>query len=141
MRYEYPVELTHEDDGRVSARFDGLPGATWGATEAEALARAANALMTALSMYVDDGEPVPAPAPSRGRPVVSLATLEAAKIALHNAMLAASVSNVELGRRLGLDEKAVRRLRDPMHRSHIGQVETALHGLGQRLRVEVLAES
>jgi antitoxin HicB len=52
-------------------------------------------------------------------------------------MLAARLSNVELGRRLGLDEKQVRRLRDPLHRSHIDKVEAALRILGKRLEVEV----
>ncbi len=63
--------------------------------------------------------------------------LEAAKAALHNAMLAASVSNAELARRLGADEKSVRRLRDPPHRSHIGHVEAALRALGQRLFIDL----
>jgi antitoxin HicB len=138
MRYEYPVDLIHEDDGRVSVVFDGLPGSTWGKDEAEALEKAADALITALSMYIDDGEAVPAPQAAQGRPVVVLAALDAAKIALHNTMIAAKVSNVELGRRLGMDEKAIRRLRDPLHKSHIGQVEAALRALGQRLSVEVL---
>ena len=63
--------------------------------------------------------------------------LVAAKLALHDAMLAAGMSNVVLGRRLGLEEKAVRRLRDPLHRSHIGAVEAALRMLGRRLVVDV----
>ena len=53
-------------------------------------------------------------------------------------MLAASLSNSALARRLGMDEKAVRRLRDPLHRSHIGQIEAALRILGKRLEVRVL---
>jgi antitoxin HicB len=52
-------------------------------------------------------------------------------------MLTAGITNVELGRRLGVDEKMVRRLRDPLHRSHIGQVEAALRSLGKRLEVTV----
>jgi hypothetical protein len=52
-------------------------------------------------------------------------------------MQAAGISNVELGRRLDLDEKAVRRLRDPLHRSHIGQLEAAMKTLGKRLEVSV----
>jgi antitoxin HicB len=52
-------------------------------------------------------------------------------------MLVAGMSNVVLGRRLGLEEKAVRRLRDPLHRSHIGAVEAALRLLGKRLEVTV----
>jgi antitoxin HicB len=64
--------------------------------------------------------------------------LAAAKLALHDAMLEQGISNVELAGRLGLDEKAVRRLRDPLHRSHIDAVEAALRALGRRLVVEVL---
>ncbi len=138
MRYEYPVRLAREDDGSVTLTFDGLPGVTWGATEAEALGQAADALVTVLSAYVEDGEPVPTPKPARGRPVVAVGTLEAAKLALHDAMLASGISNVQLAQRLGTDEKAVRRLRDPLHRSHIGAVETALAMLGRRLAVDVL---
>ena len=36
-------------------------------------------------------------------------------------------------------EGAVRRLIDLDHRSHIGQIETALHALGQRLTVATQA--
>jgi antitoxin HicB len=49
------------------------------------------------------------------------------------------VSNVELARRLGTDEKAVRRLRDPLHGSRIEAVEAALRALGKRLEVSVRA--
>jgi antitoxin HicB len=52
-------------------------------------------------------------------------------------MLDAGVSNVVLARRLGLEEKAVRRLRDPLHRSHIDAVERALRLLGKRLEVSI----
>lgn len=52
-------------------------------------------------------------------------------------MLAGGVSNVALAHRLGLDEKAVRRLRAPLHRSHIDIIERALRELGHRLVVEV----
>jgi antitoxin HicB len=69
--------------------------------------------------------------------VVSVPALAAAKLALHQAMLDACVSNVELGRRLGIDEKAVRRLRDPLHRSKVETIEAALRALGQRLEVVV----
>jgi hypothetical protein len=52
-------------------------------------------------------------------------------------MLAVAVSNVELAHRLGLDEKAVRRLRDPLRRSDIGTLETSLRSLGKRVEVMV----
>ena len=70
--------------------------------------------------------------------MVATDALVAAKLALHGAMLEQGVSNAELAGRVGLDGKAVRRLRDPLHRSHIGAVEAALRALGRRLVVEVL---
>ena len=139
MRYAYPANLEWEPDrSAVTVTFDDLPGATFGATESEALARAEEFLETALSFFTDDGSPTPTPTPANGRPLVFPRPLVAAKLALHDAMLAANLSNVELGRRLDLDEKAVRRLRDPLHRSHIGQVEAALRQLGKRLEVRVV---
>jgi antitoxin HicB len=139
MRYAYPATLEHETDGRITVIFADLPGATWGDTEAEALTRAEDLLVSALSIYVEENRPLPRPSPARGRPLIPVAALDAAKLALHDAMLAAKMSNMELGRRLALDEKQVRRLRDPLHQSHIGKVEAALRILGKRLEVEVKA--
>jgi antitoxin HicB len=69
--------------------------------------------------------------------VAVVPVLEAAKLAPHETMLAPGISNVEMGRRPARDEKAVHRLRDPLHRSHIGQVEAALRNLGKRVEVTV----
>ncbi len=52
-------------------------------------------------------------------------------------MFAAGVSNVALVRRLGTDEKTVRRLRDPLHQSRINQVDAALRMLGKRLGIMI----
>lgn len=100
--------------------------------------KAEDALVTALSFYTDEGRPLPTPSAARGRPVAMVPSLVAAKLALHGAMLSAGISNVELGRQLGLDEKSIRRLRDPLHRSHIDQIEAALRLLGKRLEVRML---
>src|ERR1039458_570839 len=117
MCYTYPATVQQEADG-VTATFPDVPEAiTCGATPAEALERAADALISALATYVEDDRATPPPSPPRGRPIISVTVLEATKLALHDAMLAAGVSNVELAHRLGLDERAVRRLRDPLRRS------------------------
>jgi antitoxin HicB len=139
MRYAYPADLAEEADG-VTVTCPDVPEMVtggWGDVAAN-LDAAADALATALSGYVDEGRPIPAPSPAKGRPLVVVGPLVAAKLALHEAMLERGVGNVELASRLGLDEKAVRRLRDPLHRSHIGAVEAALRALGRRLVVEVL---
>ncbi len=137
MRYAYPVEITEAPDG-VTVTFPDVPEAiTAGATRGEALERAADALVSALSFHVEDGQPLPRPSAVKGRPLVSVTALEAAKLALHEAMAEARMSNVEMARRLGKDERAIRRLRDPLHRSHIGEVEVALRVLGKRVEVSV----
>ena len=61
-----------------------------------------------------------------------------AKLALSAAMTDQGLSNVEMGKRLGVDEKAIRRLRDPMHCSRIEQVDAALRQLGKRLVIEIV---
>ena len=54
---------------------------------------------------------------------------------LYRATRAEGVGNTALAGRLGLSEGAVRRLLDLDHRSHIGQIETALEALGRNLTV------
>jgi antitoxin HicB len=121
--YAYPYELSEQPEGGFTVTFPDVPEAiTQAETEADAARLAEDALVTALSFYADDAEPVPHPSPALGRRLAYLPLLVAAKLALHDAMLAAEISNVALARRLGVDEKIVRRLRDPLHKSRIDEV-------------------
>jgi antitoxin HicB len=139
MRYVYPVEIAWEEDGSAATlTFPDVVGAhTFGVDEGEALANAQDCLVAALGGYIELRRPIPAPSPARGRPTVAVPPLVAAKLALFRAMEDQAVSNVELARRLGTHESAIRRLLDLDHRSHIGQIETALAQLGMRLEVVV----
>ena len=140
QRLVWPVDLQRQEDGSVLVSFPDIPEAlTEGATEVEALAEAQDCVIAALGGYVEGRHPIPAPSPVRGRATVALPVLVAAKIALYGAMHGQGVSNTALAARLGLSEGAVRRLIDLDHRSHIGQVETALYALGQRLTVATRA--
>jgi antitoxin HicB len=139
MRYSYPTEIDEAPDG-ITVTFPDVPEAiTVAATRDAAMALAQDALVTALSFYADENRPMPAPTPARGRVMVAVPVLEAAKLALHDAMLAGGISNLEMARRLGRDEKAIRRLRDPLHASKIDQVEAALRLLGKRIELSVTA--
>src|SRR5580692_8260530 len=139
MRYAYPYTMEPQPEGGFTVTFPDVPEAiTEGDTAGEARARAEDALVTALSFYTDDAKPLPTPSAARGRPIAMVPPLVAAKLALHDAMLAAGISNVELSRRAGQEEKAVRRLRASLHRSHIGQIKVAPRLLGRRLEVRVL---
>ena len=140
MRYAYPYELAAQPEGGFTVTFPDLPEAvTQGEDEDEAAAMAEDALVTALSFYTDNAARLPRPSAARGRPVAYVPPLVAAKLALHDAMLAAGVSNVALARRLGTDEKTVRRLRDPLHQSRINQIDAALRALGKRMGIVIEA--
>lgn len=67
---------------------------------------------------------------------MSVPLLVAAKLALNRAMAEDGVSNMELGRRLGVSEGAVRRLVNPDHGSRIEKVEAALGVLGRKAILE-----
>ena len=138
MRYAYPYDMEPQPDGGWTVTFPDVPEAiTQGNTPDEVATMAEDALVTALSFYTDDSRPLPRPSAARGRPIAWVPPLVAAKLALHDAMLAAGTTNAALGKRLRLDEKSVRRLRDPLHRSHINSVERALRALGRRLEIAV----
>jgi antitoxin HicB len=138
MRFAYPVRI-ERDDNRFFATFPGIIGAhTAGKTKTEALVHAADALIVALAAYIRQNECLPVTrAPRRGERLVTVPPLAAAKLALYVAIREAGLSNVALGKRLGISEGAVRRLLDLSHRSHIGQIEGALTAVGKRLIVDV----
>ncbi len=136
--FAYPVTLSHEEDSVVVSFHDIPEALTEGADEAEALFEAADRLIAALGGCIELGRDIPAPSrPARGQRVVAVPPLVAAKLAVYQAMRGAGLTRVALGKRIGVSEGAVRRLLDLDHRSHIGQVETALAALGKRLVVEV----
>ena len=72
---------------------------------------------------------------------MALPPLLAAKAALWAAMAEAGTSNSALALRLGMSEGMVRRLLNFRHRSHSGQLETALAALGKRLVVDVVEDA
>ena len=136
-RFEPASQWDADDVGFVVTCRDLPEVATQGDDMDEAVAMAADAIATALSARVGPGA-WPRPSAARaGEVVVALPPLLAAKAALWAAMEEAEVSNSELARRLGATEGVVRRLLNFRHRSHIGQLETALAALGKRLVVDV----
>ncbi|MCM8913313.1 type II toxin-antitoxin system HicB family antitoxin [Pseudomonas inefficax] len=140
MVFEYPV-VVHREDGSVWVSCPDVPEmACAGDTSEEALFDAVDALESALSFYVDQKKAIPLPAtPTEGQPVVRLPALTAAKAALWNTMVAQKISKTEMARRLGVNRPQVDRLVDLLHRSKIEQVEHALHVLGQRIELSVVA--
>ncbi|HIJ85660.1 MAG: hypothetical protein HW380_1443 [Magnetococcales bacterium] len=134
----FPYTL-HEDSGSFFISFPDVPGALTGDDSEEATkAGALDCLTTALEALMDLKRPIPPPGqPIKDQWVVTLPPLIAAKVVLYEEMRARAVTRVEMARRLGVTENAVRRLLDLRHQSHIGQIETALAILGKRLVVTI----
>jgi antitoxin HicB len=138
MRYAYPFTLIADEDGRLVVAFPDVKGAsTDGADEAEAIANASDCLIAALIGHITSRAPIPRPSPARGRSIVALPPLVAAKLALYSAMLEQHVTTADLARRMGGSETDVRRLLDLDQRSELGQIEAALAALGKRLEITV----
>jgi antitoxin HicB len=136
---QYPVQLAVGESGAVSVSFPDVPEAhAFGEDESEALARAVDALETALSMYVDARQAIPAPSRlKRRQKAVALPLLTEAKLALYEAMRTARVGKAELARRLNWHLPQVDRLLDLMHASRLDQIEDAFRALGLRLSISI----
>ncbi len=139
MNLCYPVTVRRYDSGTVGLFFPDVPeAATAGKTLAEASDRAPDALLVALSAYVDDGRAIPVPSRAkRGQPVICLPPLAALKLAIHDAMTQQRVTQAALAERLSIDGRQVRRILDLDHESKFSQIEAALAALGLRASVSV----
>lgn len=139
--FHYPATVKVDRAGFHLVTFPDVPEAgTDAETREEALRAASDAVIAALGGYVAARRPIPRPSRARpGQVLIALPALVAAKLALHEAMREAGIGKVELGRRLGVSEGAVRRLLDVDHRSHISQVEAGVQVLGHRLVMAVQA--
>ncbi len=141
-KFIYSAQITHDqDEGGYLVRFREFPEAiTQGETLKEALVNASDCLEETVANRISMGLDIPPAARHRsGLYEIVLPAQMAAKAALHLAMRNASISKVILARKLGCDEKEVRRLLDPHHVSKLPRIELALAALGGQLVVGLRA--
>ncbi len=123
-----------EKPGGFTVTFDDVPEAiTEGDDMAEARAMAADALGVALLTYLELGRPLP-DALTEGETITPEPEI-AAKIAVIETFKASGLSGRELARRLGKNEKEVRRVLDPNHATKLPVLSSALSAMGKRLVV------
>lgn len=61
MTHRYTIVLIQEPDGQISVRVPSMPGIfTWGATEADAIDHAREAIALHLEGFRERGQPFPA---------------------------------------------------------------------------------
>jgi antitoxin HicB len=126
--------------GNVVVTFPDIPEAvTQGRGQAAARAMAEEALGLALLSYLERGKALPKPrAKARGLIEIAVAPDVAAKLAVLESFAAAGITKTELARRIGKDEKEVRRILDPKHPTKLPALTAALRALGKRLVVGVI---
>ncbi len=136
--FTYPARLKSGRDG-VTVQFPDLPEAiTSGKTHPDALEQAADCLEEAIAGRIADGLEIPEPSAAKAKqPLISLAAPMAAKAALYLAIKETGMSNAKLARRLGYDEREIRRMLDPRQATRLARIQRVLQMLGKRLLISM----
>lgn len=138
-RFEFPVLLTTAGEGGFVVTCRDLPQLiTQGEDQADALPQAVDAIDEVFATYMIEGIDFPEPSRLRRREQLVAPPAETlAKAALYVAMREAGISKTQLAKRLGVDEKEVRRLLDPRYGSKLPRIAQAISALGRRLVVSL----
>ncbi len=136
-QFIYPATIERDEEGFYLVKFPDFPfAATDGRTLQEALKEAKDCLQEAIAVCIDDALPIPSPSRQEvGQYSIPLPALMAAKATLHNAVkeMGSKINKSELARRLGIDEREVRRMLDPRNNTKIPRIEQVLESLGWQL--------
>lgn len=141
MMLAYPIELTPDDNDTVMVTFPDLPEAvSFGDDEADAVARAVDALETMLASYIIDRKDIPVPSKARGKGrTVAPSLLGQLKVAVYQAMRARGWRKADLAKAMGLNPRQIDRLLDLRHGSTVAQLEQALIVCGRQVTVATRA--
>jgi len=135
----YSVKLSKDTNDTILVDVPAIPEAhTFGEDREEALARAVDAIETALMIYIEGRRDIPPSGAKTARgPFVCLPALTEAKVSLYQSMRTAGIGKAELARRLNCHLPQVDRLLDLRHASRLDQLEAAFRAIGKRLSVEI----
>ena len=138
--FAYPAKIERGGKpGILVVTFRDVPEAiTQGKGDKDAVWQAADCLEEVIAGRIARGGEIPkASGAARGERPIPVPAPMAAKAALYLAMHEAGMTNVQLARKLGCDEKEVRRMLDPRHPTKLPRIKEALDRLGKRLVVGV----
>ena len=135
----YAVTLAPDDIRTILVTVADIPdAATFGEDRDDALARAVEAIATAIMGAMAAREDAPAPK-TEGADYVTLPALSSAKIELYRAMRADGVGKAALAKRLGVALPQVDRLLDLKHSTRLDAMERAFAALGRSMTIVVKA--
>lgn len=135
----YPA-IVQPDGDHWLVVFPDIPEAiTAGATKAEAIEFAIDALQSALEVYFEDRREIPVPSRvKRDQVSIELPASMAAKVLLLNEMIRQRVRPADLARRLRTTPQEVTRLTQLRHPTKIDGIDHALNVLGKRLELRAI---
>jgi antitoxin HicB len=139
MLQSYPVNFTTDDNGSLIAEFPDIPEAmTVGSDENNAIVWAQDALIVALTGYIEDRRDIPPPSKAKkGQKLVHLPPQIAMKIAIYQSMRDQRMTQTSLGECMGIDGRQVRRILDLDHNTTLSQLASALKCLGKELIIDI----
>ena len=134
--YDYAFRFTKENDGWVITCRDLHEAITQADVNENRIDIAEDCLQAALESRINDNEPLPiASKARRGEVMINSPATTAAKAALYDAVREAGISKIELARKMGIDEKEVRRMLDTAHGTKLPRIAEALEVLGRHLYI------
>jgi len=139
MLQSYPVNFIPDENDTIIAQFSDVPEAvTVGADNTNALQWAQDALVVALSGYMDQRRDIPQPSsPKPGQKAVPLPPQIAMKLAIYQAMRDRGVTQAAFGERMGVDGRQVRRILDLDYNTSLAHLVLALKCLGKELLIDI----
>jgi len=136
----YPAKFEPDKaSGGFVVTFRDVPEAiTQADTLDEARRAAADALVTAMDFYFEDGRAVPPPSKARkGEELVELPLSVAGKVLLLNELVAQKVRPADLAKRMNVRAQEVTRIMDLNHLTKIDTLAQAFLAVGRRLELQV----
>ena len=139
MLQSYPVILTPDENGTVIAQFLDVPEAlTVGEDNTNALQWAQDALVVALTGYIEKRRDIPPPSsPEPEQKTVPLPPQVAMKLSIYQEMRDQGTTQAALGERMGVDGRQVRRILDLDHNTSLSHLTLALKCLGKELVIDI----
>lgn len=138
LMLQYPAVAVNDDNGTVLVTFPDFDDAvTCGDTREEALFHAVDALETVILSRMKHKRDIPTPSAARGKPLVSIPPLTAAKALLYKELREQNISIRRLAHKLKCEYPVAHRLLDVSRKTQVNEIARAFEVLGKRVIIGV----
>lgn len=127
MQFIYPVNLKSCAEDEVVVQFPDFPEIICaGESEKDALNNAKDAVDEAIAGRMNRNEVIPEPNVIQNSNYIAVSLHIALKAAIYIQLKNLGINKFQFAKKLGIDEKVVRRLLDPRYNTHLKKLEQAL---------------